>query len=114
MSRRGKIWLAVAAVFSIVNAGGAAYALLNGEWMHGGIHVALLALTLYVVARSVPRRTPTLAEEPFEPARVGDERLEMLQQSVDAIAVEVERIGEAQRYSAKLQTEQNQGAGERG
>ena len=114
MSRRGKIWLAVAAVFAIVNAGGAAYALLNGEWMHGGIHVVLLALTVYVVARSLPRGTPALAEEPFEPARVGDERLEMLQQSVDAIAVEVERIGEAQRYSAKLQTEQNQGTGERG
>ena len=114
MSRRGKIWLAVAAVFSIVNAGGAAYALLNGEWMHGGIHVVLLALTVYVVARSLPRGTPALAEEPFEPAAVGDERLEMLQQSVDAIAVEVERIGEAQRYSAKLQTKENQGTGERG
>jgi hypothetical protein len=114
MSRRGKIWLAVAAVFSIVNAGGAVYALLNGEWMHGGIHVALLALTLYAAARWLPRGTPTHTEEPFEPARVGDERLEMLQQSVDAIALEVERIGEAQRYSAKLATKQDQGTGKRG
>lgn len=31
-----------------------------------------------------------------------DDRLEQLQQSVDAIAVEVERIAEAQRFSAKL------------
>lgn len=31
-----------------------------------------------------------------------DQRLEHLQQSVDAIAVEVERIAEAQRFSAKL------------
>jgi hypothetical protein len=31
-----------------------------------------------------------------------DERLEHLQQSVDAIAVEVERIAEAQRFTAKL------------
>jgi hypothetical protein len=31
-----------------------------------------------------------------------DERLERLQQSVDAIAIEVERIAEAQRFSAKL------------
>ena len=31
-----------------------------------------------------------------------DDRLEHLQQSVDAIAVEVERIAEAQRFSAKL------------
>ncbi len=114
MSRRGKIWLTVAAVFSIVNAGGAVYALLRGEWMHGGIHVVLLALTLYVVARALPRGTMTSFDEPLQPATVGDDRLEMLQQSVDAIAVEVERIGEAQRYSAKLQTKENQGSGERG
>jgi hypothetical protein len=31
-----------------------------------------------------------------------EERLDQLQQSVDAIAVEVERIAEAQRFSAKL------------
>jgi hypothetical protein len=31
-----------------------------------------------------------------------DERLEHLQQSVDAIAVEVERIAEAQRFTTKL------------
>jgi hypothetical protein len=34
--------------------------------------------------------------------RLENGRLEQLQQSVDAIAVEVERIAEAQRFSAKL------------
>lgn len=34
-----------------------------------------------------------------------DSRLEQLQQSVDAIAVEVERIAEAQRFSTKLLAE---------
>lgn len=34
-----------------------------------------------------------------------DGRLEQLQQSIDAIAVEVERIAEAQRFSAKLLAE---------
>jgi predicted transposase YdaD len=38
-------------------------------------------------------------------ARLDDGRLEQLQQSVDAIAVEVERIAEAQRFSAKLLAE---------
>jgi hypothetical protein len=38
-------------------------------------------------------------------ARVDDDRLERLQQSVDAIAIEVERIAEAQRFMAKLLTE---------
>ena len=36
-----------------------------------------------------------------------DIRLERLQQSVDAIAVEVERIAEAQRFSAKLLAERS-------
>ena len=40
-----------------------------------------------------------------------DERLEQLQQSVDAIAVEVERIAEAQRFSAKLLAERPEGSG---
>jgi hypothetical protein len=35
-----------------------------------------------------------------------DERLAQLQQAVDAVAVEVERIGESQRYSAKIQREE--------
>ena len=34
-----------------------------------------------------------------------EDRLEHLQQSVDAIAIEVERIAEAQRFSAKLLAE---------
>jgi hypothetical protein len=34
-----------------------------------------------------------------------DARLEQIQQSIDAIAVEVERIAEAQRFSAKLLAE---------
>jgi hypothetical protein len=35
-------------------------------------------------------------------------QLEQLQQSVDAIAVEVERIAEAQRFSAKLLAERTE------
>ena len=36
------------------------------------------------------------------PSPYNDARLEQLQQSIDAIAIEVERIAEAQRFSAKL------------
>ena len=38
-------------------------------------------------------------------AKLGDSRLEQLQQSVDSIAIEVERITEAQRFTAKLMAE---------
>ena len=39
------------------------------------------------------------------PSRLDDQRLELLQQSVDAIAIEVERIAEAQRFTTKLLSE---------
>ena len=39
------------------------------------------------------------------PAHLDDQRLEQLHQSVDAIAIEVERIAEAQRFTAKLMSE---------
>lgn len=37
-----------------------------------------------------------------------EQRFDQLQQSVDAIAVEVERIAEAQRFSAKLLSERSE------
>jgi hypothetical protein len=54
-----------------------------------------LATVAVIALRAVrTRRLPPQAQQ--------DDRLEHLQQSVDAIAVEVERIAEAQRFSAKL------------
>jgi hypothetical protein len=52
--------------------------------------------TTHAVRRATRRELPT---------RESDERLEQLQQSVDAIAIEVERIAEAQRFTAKLLSE---------
>jgi len=40
--------------------------------------------------------------------RRDDDRLERLQQSVDAIAIEVERIAEAQRFSTRLLAERHE------
>jgi hypothetical protein len=39
------------------------------------------------------------------PTPAPDVRLERIEQAIDAIAVEVERVGEAQRYSARLLAE---------
>jgi peptidoglycan hydrolase CwlO-like protein len=58
--------------------------------------VAVLALRAVVRTRRLP------------PPAQQDDRLEHLQQSVDAIAVEVERIAEAQRFSAKLLAERGE------
>ena len=63
--------------------------------------VVLLAGALSVIVVGLVRG---LSAKP-KPQGIGDAQnlqLEQLQQSVDAIAVEVERIAEAQRFSAKL------------
>lgn len=101
MTRRSKIWLVVASLFTLINLLGAGFAADRGEWLHTAVHVGLLLLGAYLVWRLTPRagRHDPRSLHPAE------ERLEQLQQSVDAIAVEVERIGEAQRFSAKLQQE---------
>jgi hypothetical protein len=59
----------------------------------------LSAITVGLVRGLAPRR---------KPQNISDSQnlqLEQLQNSVDAIAVEVERIAEAQRFSAKLLAE---------
>jgi hypothetical protein len=47
----------------------------------------------------------SLKRKPLEVTDSQNLQLQQLQQSVDAIAVEVERIAEAQRFSAKLLAE---------
>jgi hypothetical protein len=101
MTRRSTIWLSVATVFTVVNVAGAGYAAAMAEGPHAGIHVVLGVLGLWWMWRVVA---------PYIPANdalaLGEaERVEQLQQSVDAIAVESEGIGEAQRFTAKLEQE---------
>ena len=57
--------------------------------------ITVVSVKLLNKPKSPPR--PVLRED--------DERFERLQQSVDAIAIEVERIAEAQRFSTKLLAE---------
>lgn len=65
---------------------------------------SLSAITVLLVrglSRKVPQRDqPNVA--------LMEQRFDQLQQSVDAIAVEVERIAEAQRFSAKLLSERGE------
>jgi hypothetical protein len=66
------------------------------------VSVIIVALTgsLSAIALAVffvVRRATRVPRPPLD-----DRRLEHLQDSVDAIAVEVERIAEAQRFTAKL------------
>ena len=106
MSRRRTIWKAAALVFTVVNLIGLGMAMAAREQMHSAIHVALSLLGAYAVWRL---SDGSVRVDPTSDA-LSDPRLEALQQSVDAIALEVERIGEAQRFHAKLQAEQNESA----
>ena len=99
MTRRTKLWLYGSLSFALLNAAGAVYAAARGgEVSHAGTHVVLFLLGLYVARRVAPRG----GREETPGAPVFDERLDRLQQSLDAIAVEVERVGEGQRFVTKL------------
>lgn len=104
MTRRPRLWLVVASIFTFINLVGAPFALAAGEGPHAAVHVVLLVVGAYFVWRLVPRVRQQHQQQPG--ALQADERLENLQQSVDAIALEVERIGEAQRYTVKLAAKQ--------
>ena len=64
------------------------------------------ATALAVAARLALTRLGRKPREPGDSAgRLDDARLERIEQAVDAIAIEVERIAEAQRFTAKLMSE---------
>jgi hypothetical protein len=66
--------------------------------------VVLLAGTLSAIVVGLVRGV-SLKPKSLNNSDAQNLQLEQLQQSVDAIAVEVERIAEAQRFSAKLLAE---------
>ena len=95
---RSRLWPAVVALFIFINVAGAGFAIAMGEPMHALAHAVMLLIG-YVGWLVAPwrRRRDTAA-----PEQLSDERIEYLQQSVDAVALEVERLGESQRFNEKL------------
>jgi hypothetical protein len=107
MTRRSVIWLVVAELFIFVNLGGAGIAAVAGEPLHAAIHAGLLVLGGYFVWRLAPKRHARgiwPLDGSVSPALSGEltDRLMHLEQSVDAIAIEIERIGEGQRFITRL------------
>lgn len=98
MAQPKRFWRVAAAIFTAVNVGGAIFAVVNGEMMHAATHAVLLA-GAFIVWRAVTDKSPR--QEAAEVPQL-DLHLDHLQQSIDAIALDVERIGEAQRFVAKL------------
>jgi hypothetical protein len=103
MTQPSKLWRIAAALFVIINVAGAGYAIAMGERPHALTHVALLVVGFIGWQFAPWKRRQTAAQE-----QLPDARLDYLQQSVDAVALEVERLGEAQRFADKLRAEQGQ------
>jgi len=93
------------ALFVVINVGGAVFAAAQGEQLHAAVHVGLLLLGAAYLVWRPSSRSP---REDLSLTPQADDRLSYLQQSVDAIALEVERIGEAQRFSEKLRAHQGE------
>ena len=69
--------------------------------------LASLAFSINAIARAWVARGRDEAKLAAEPsAQLTDARLSRLEQSVDAIALEMERLSEAQRFTAKLLSDQ--------
>jgi len=106
MAERRKIWRAGFAISLVVNIGGGIIALVRGEMMHAAGHATLLAATM--AFWPVLNSRSTVVDDPETEIPQLDNQLNHLQQSVDAIALEVERIGEAQRFAARKLQEQHE------
>jgi len=67
---------------------------------------ATFVVTLSIVARFAFRKSGATSLPGREDApRIDDSRFSRLEEAVDSIAIEVERIAEAQRFTAKLMSE---------
>ena len=103
MTGRSRLWRWAAGAFIVINVLGAAFAIAMGEPMHAASHAVMLTLgyLAWLVWPARRRRDP-------ERAQLDDSRIEYLQQSVDAVALEVERIGEKKRFDEKLKAVQEE------
>jgi hypothetical protein len=61
--------------------------------------LAVVMIVLATISRVIKR---TVSDKPEVPRPLDDQRLVRLEQAVDTIALEVERISESQRFISKL------------
>jgi hypothetical protein len=115
-----RAWIPIAWILSVVNVAAVWFAAQPGEAWHATTH-ALLGLLFglgaqHLSARQRVMRTAVGGAEPptdvaallAEVAALREDQSEILNrvaQSVDAVAVEVERVGENQRYLTKAMAE---------
>ena len=97
MTRRSMLGLVATVVYILINVGGAIYAAYMAEPMHASLHLALLLPGAWMLSRLRATRVAAPVGSPELFGQVPD-RLTNLEQSIDAVAIEVDRISEGQRF----------------
>ena len=106
MIRRFKLKFGATLAFTFINVVGALYAVVMGEMLHAGVHVALLPPSAWLLSRLAAKRSGSGAMNPLASGALTD-RLSNLEQSIDAVAIEVDRIGEGQRQMTNFFAERD-------
>jgi archaellum component FlaC len=75
----------------------------NAAMLGGMFTMFVMAPFAFAITRRVWKRTT--AQSVRHESTVSEERIQQLEQSVDAIALEIERVSEGQRYVARIITE---------
>jgi len=70
----------------------------------GAFACAIILAIGVPLARAYSRRMDAESKNPRLPAEVAD-RLERMEQALDSVAIEIERISEGQRFTTKLLSE---------
>jgi hypothetical protein len=99
-----RAWIPIAWLLSLVNLVSVWFAARPAEPWHASIHALLAVLFGLGAQRLMARQQALLRSDPL----LGDDRVKRLEQAIDSIAVEVERVGEGQRYVTKLMAERGQ------
>lgn len=76
-----------------------------GHTMVALAFIGTIGIVLYPLARALGQRLESKTAQTPALAAGHDPRLERMEQAIDAIAIEVERIAEAQRFQTRLLSE---------
>jgi hypothetical protein len=99
-----RAWIPVSWLLSVGNLVALWFAALPAEPWHATTHGVLAVLFALGAQRLEARRRAFLRDGEPAPA---DERLRRLEHTIDSMAIELERIGEGQRFVTKLLAERD-------
>ena len=105
MNTRSGLWRLAGVAFLLINLLGGIYAGMTEEWTHAAVHIGLL-VGAYVAWPFASRA----ARDDLPDSPPVDDRVVYLQPWWDAIALDVERLGVAQRFAEKLRAERVENA----